>query len=114
MNLIKIKHTAEKKSYLLKDLSEKIGMSYQNLNRCIRENKISANDLEKISEVLEVPISYFFEDDIKALTRETSIGNTNINCEKLQIQYNAALKEIEYLQKQIKDKEEIINLLKRK
>jgi len=41
MNLIRIKKISEKKDITLKSLCERINMSYQNLNRCIRENKIS-------------------------------------------------------------------------
>jgi len=62
MNINKIKILSESKGILLKDLAESIGMSYQNLNRCVRENKIMANDLEKIASALGVPVSYFFEE----------------------------------------------------
>lgn len=37
-------------------------MSVPNLHRCIRENKIQASDLEKISRLLGVDIRVFFDE----------------------------------------------------
>jgi len=74
MNLSLIKKRAEEQKITLKRLSSDIGMSYQNLNRCIKENKISANDLERISQFLDVPISYFFGSDSET---KKIIGDNN-------------------------------------
>jgi len=63
MNLLKIKKIAEGKNITLTALSSKIEMSYQNLNRCIKNNEIQATALEKVAEVLNVPVSYFFEEN---------------------------------------------------
>lgn len=62
MDLTRIKVRAEQQSITLKKICSTIDMSYQNLNRCIKENKISANDLESIAKVLKVPVSYFFDE----------------------------------------------------
>lgn len=120
MNLEKIKILSEKKKITLTDLSSKINMSYQNLNRCIRENKMQAQDLEKICNILDVPISYFFE-QCEDETQKVAIKHNAINGNNNQIQIKLTeqsheieklKKEIEYLKEIIKQKEELINLLK--
>jgi transcriptional regulator with XRE-family HTH domain len=120
MNLLKIKNLSEKKGMLLKDLAEKISMSYQNLNRCIRENKISANDLEALAEILGVPVSYFF-DEKESLEGKKIIQNGNQN-QALSNNHNSntnatkeledCKKEVEHLKERLKDKEEMIEILK--
>ena len=61
MNLLRIKIKSEENGISIRSLSDKIGMSEQNLHRCIREGRIEAGALEKIAAVLEIPISYFFD-----------------------------------------------------
>jgi DNA-binding Xre family transcriptional regulator len=56
MRLHLIKEKVVKAGITLKELCKEVGMTYQNLNRCLRDNKISANHLEKISEILNVPV----------------------------------------------------------
>lgn len=53
-----------------KSLAAAIGMSEGNLHRCVRENKIQALDLEKISSVLNVSITEFFDEDISSVRTE--------------------------------------------
>lgn len=60
MDLQLIKNLCRKRKGGVKGLSEAIGMTEQNLHRCIRENNIQALDLEKIAAVLNVNIGYFF------------------------------------------------------
>jgi transcriptional regulator with XRE-family HTH domain len=62
MNLLRIKKKSEETGIAIRTLSAKIEMSEQNLHRCIREGRIEAGDLEKIAQVLEVPVSYFFDE----------------------------------------------------
>ena len=123
MNLYHIKNIAEKQGVLLKDLAETIGMSYQNLNRCVRENKIMANDLEKISKALNIPISFFFEENLDE--KKIMVGNNQVNVSSQNVQQNNnhaenlhALelfqKEIEGLKKEIELKDKIIAMLENK
>ena len=37
-------------------------MSTANLHKCIRDNRIEAGDLEQIAQILEVPITSFFDE----------------------------------------------------
>ena len=46
----------------IRGLAETVGMTEQNLHRCVRENKIQAGDLEKIAKALGVPITVFFDE----------------------------------------------------
>ena len=66
MNLQLIKQRVEQSQYPggLKALAEAVGMTVRNLHRCVRENKIQAQDLEKIASELKVPIVEFFEEQV--------------------------------------------------
>lgn len=67
MNLGAIKKISEKREGGLKKLAADIGMSEQNLHRCIRNNKIQAADLENIALLLKVDIRVFFDEEILSL-----------------------------------------------
>ena len=67
MNLELIKRLSENYTGGLKKLAADIGMSEQNLHRCIRCNKIQASDLEQIALKLNVDILQFFDDEVKEL-----------------------------------------------
>lgn len=51
-------------------LAEKIGMSKQNLYPMIKNNDMHVSTLEKICDVLDVPITYFFTDSSPILVPE--------------------------------------------
>lgn len=68
MNLELIKNFSEKRAGGLKKLAADVGMSEQNLHRCIRNNKIQAAGLEKIALLLKVDIRTFFDDSLSDLT----------------------------------------------
>ncbi|MBD5401150.1 XRE family transcriptional regulator [bacterium] len=74
MNLQLIKTLVEKERYPggVKGLAEAVGMTEQNLHRCVRENKIQAQDLEKISIELEISISEFFKERDSKMERLNS------------------------------------------
>ena len=69
MNLEAIKKFSEKREGGLKKLAADIGMSEQNLHRCIRNNKIQAADLESIALLLKVDIRTFFSEDVSSLAK---------------------------------------------
>ena len=66
MNLIQIKKKSAEKEISITRLADKVGMSSQNLHKCIRDNRIEASDLEKIAKVLESSILLFFDEEISA------------------------------------------------
>jgi len=63
MNLLRIKMRCNEIDISIRSLSAKIEMSEQNLHKCIRDGRIEAGVLEKIANVLDVPVSYFFDED---------------------------------------------------
>jgi len=83
MDLEIIKKLSEKRDGGLKKLAADIGMSEQNLHRCIRNNKIQATDLEKIAGLLHADIKVFFDDPSISQTGDNSgasiTGDVTIN-----------------------------------
>ncbi|MCS2385610.1 hypothetical protein NXX91_26690 [Bacteroides thetaiotaomicron] len=59
MNLEIVRKLSENRGGGLKKLAADVGMSEQNLHRCIRNNKIQAADLEKIAFLLKADIRIF-------------------------------------------------------
>ena len=61
MNLEIVRKLSENRGGGIKrKLAADVGMSEQNLHRCIRNNKIQAADLEKIAFLLKADIRKFF------------------------------------------------------
>jgi transcriptional regulator with XRE-family HTH domain len=59
----KIKNELTKRKYSIKEFFEgKIGMTETGFHKMVRMNSLKVRDLEKISEELGVPVSYWFED----------------------------------------------------
>lgn len=57
----KIKNLNKSKGYTLEDLAKKIGVVQPSLSRMLKSNDFKLSTLQKIADVLEVDISYFFE-----------------------------------------------------
>lgn len=73
MNLETIKFYCEKQGVAIKQLANDVGMSEPNLHRCIRLNKIQAQDLEKIAIFLKVDIREFFDE--KAIINDSQMSS---------------------------------------
>ena len=58
----------------MKKLALDIGMSEQNLHRCIRNNKIQAADLEKIAILLKVDVRIFFDESGAAVADNGAVA----------------------------------------
>lgn len=67
LQIIKLKVEALRFPGGIKGLAEKVGMTEQNLHRCVRENKIQAQDLESIAKQLNMSVSEFFDEAPKAV-----------------------------------------------
>lgn len=106
MKLYIIKKLCETREGGLTKLAMEIKMSYTNLHRCIRENKIQAQDLEIIAKILEVPISIFFDDEYASINdnqKQIKRNETNIESEQKRLQELIAEKD-----KIIKSKDQLI------
>jgi transcriptional regulator with XRE-family HTH domain len=117
VNLFRIKEIAKSKKIKIKDIAEKAGITEQGLQKLIRENSTKVETLESISKALGVPIEVFFNES--GNIGHSSAGDYSPICGDIDIDsYKSDLEKanlkIEYLEKIIKDKEEIINLLKSK
>ena len=65
----------------LKRLALDIGMTEANLHRCIRNNKIQAQDLEKIAKCLRVNLSVFFDTNTDIASKPEDPTIEQIMCE---------------------------------
>lgn len=103
MNLQLIKQYGEHYPGGLRKLAVDAGMSEGNLHRCIRNNKIQANDLEAISRLLNVEVKIFFTDAAKAKETEENalFGDVLWMQEKITL-----------LEQSLRDKDELISVLK--
>ena len=103
MNLQLIKRYSEHYPGGLRKLAVDAGISESTLHRCIRINKIQANDLEAISRLLNVGAEIFF-------TETQNTVRTHANNSQ---GHSAWLREkIALLEQRIKDKDELIKILK--
>ncbi len=115
MNLLHIKKFSEEKGVSIRKIAESIGMSEQNLHRCIRVNQIQAHQLEQIAHLLDVPVICFFDEEV--VCENNKIGKISGTGNRVQqghvnVMLESQEKEIEYLKARLKDKEEMIELLK--
>ena len=62
MKYSSIRNLIEQKGFTLKFFCEKIGMTRQGFEPAILKGTVSANVLIKMSEILEVPVSHFFDE----------------------------------------------------
>ncbi|MDR2037244.1 MAG: hypothetical protein LBQ60_04905 [Bacteroidales bacterium] len=72
MNLEEIREIAKKKDKTIKRIAQEIGMTEQNLHRCIRINSMKSKHLNKVAEFLEVPITVFLSDNVDLKEENTS------------------------------------------
>jgi len=75
VNYNKLKELLSEKKITVAQLAEKIGMSKGGLYSAISNETLSVNMLEKISEVLEVPATYFFDGGILSVEELNNLLN---------------------------------------
>ena len=117
--LLKIRRLQEGKKITIKEFSKLIGVSSQTIYDYYNgKTSLSIKNLIKIAKAFDIPVSYFFEegDNSKKIIGNGNQVNTGINNSnnKTGADCSIYIQEIEYLKQQIKDKQEIINLLKNK
>lgn len=118
MNLEIIRKLSENRSGGLKKLATDVGMSEQNLHRCIRNNKIQAADLEKIAFLLKTDIRIFFDDEVSKLSNnsvETNgdfspasmLGNVSVGADAI------LAERVKHLEELLAEKERVIKVYER-
>jgi DNA-binding Xre family transcriptional regulator len=73
VNLMQIRTLAVQKKITIRQLAKEVGITEQGLQSIIRNNTTTTDNLEKISKVLLVPVSTFFEET------ESIVSNKNVN-----------------------------------
>lgn len=121
MDLEIIRKLSENRGGGLKKLAADVGMSEQNLHRCIRNNKIQAADLEKIALLLKVDILLFFDEEVSKLS-DKSVQSVETNGDfspasmhgNVLIGTDAILAErVKYLEELLAEKERLIKVYER-
>lgn len=112
MDLQLIKTLAERQRVPIKKLADTVGMSESNLHRCVRENKIQAQDLEKIATELGVKVGVFFgeessvhievHDNGQGAGRDIFNGSQRAELQRLK-------DKIEHLEERLQDKQATID-----
>ena len=124
MNYERIKVLSEKKSIALKDIAYKIGVTEAGFHKMLTNKTMKIETLEKISEILEVPVSYFFDEGTLSIVQTGSVSNCVNGVNHGTVHFSSikeAEKEVEYLKKenehlknQLKDKDKLISYLEKK
>jgi len=77
MNYSRIKSELECKEMTIKDLCCQIDVTEQGLHQMIRKKSMKIEILERISYVLELPVTYWFEDTTNASNHTTNVDIGN-------------------------------------
>jgi transcriptional regulator with XRE-family HTH domain len=124
---LKIKGLLKERGLTYEQFGEGIGKTKQTVvNYINKRTKIDTKTIKEIADFFEVPVGYFFNDGNeytyragKTYSRESET-NYETGSEKNEPEKDLLLKEIEYLKREneilhqlVKDKEDIIKLLKK-
>lgn len=91
-------------------LAKHLGMTRQNLTYTKKKSSVDAQMLEKIAMFFQVPISYFFDEELS----DQKKVEESIELYEVKIKEEEYLKErIKFLEKELTDKQEIIDMFKR-
>jgi transcriptional regulator with XRE-family HTH domain len=110
-NSQKIKELCKRHNMTLKELSEKIGLSQTGLQGIFKNNSTSIETLQKICQVFNVSVEYFFSplEEVDILDEDGSILPAKQN--KSSVVSDPAKLRITQLEEQVADKKHIIFLL---
>lgn len=64
--------------YTMTYISEKLGVIPQNLNTWFKAEDVKTGTLEKLSEALNIPISYFYGESFGNIQNVSGNGNTSV------------------------------------
>jgi transcriptional regulator with XRE-family HTH domain len=110
-NSQKIKELCKKHNMTLKELSEKIGLSQTGLQGIFKNNSTSIETLQKICQVFNVSVEYFFSpiEEVDLLDEDGTILPANVK--KASDPSDPAQSLITKLEEQVEDKQKIIFFL---
>ena len=111
MNYQKIEDERRARNLTLEDFANKIGVSQAGYNQMLRSQSMKIATLEKIAEVLQMPVSSFFEPkDGNSGIQQIANGNGNF----MNVALESCQREVEALRAALAAKDELISLLKNK
>ena len=114
INLKIIRDLAKEKNILLKDLASEIGITNAGLQRMLTENTTKIETLEKIASFFKVPINVFFQEklpvDLDCIEKIEKLSKEN---EELKIKIDDLLSQIRYLHRDLEDKRNLIDFLRK-
>jgi len=123
----KIKFILEKNKKTIKQLVQEIEMSEQNLYKIFKRDSIETKHLQKIADVLQISICYFFEDNFlpgqvtnsgnkvnQNDSKENEIEKLKIKIEGLEKEIESSKREVENYKERILELKEMIEFLKNK
>jgi len=74
-NLQKIKVIAKERGITISELAEQLGMTPQAVHLMVRENSTKTDTLERVAQILQVPITVFFDEE-KETIKQTQNGES--------------------------------------
>ncbi|MEG2157664.1 MAG: hypothetical protein RRY07_07760 [Bacteroidaceae bacterium] len=109
---------SEKRAGGMRMLAADIGMSEQNLHRCVNNNKMQAADLERIAVLLKVDVRVLFESEVSLLPNNTIETNGDYSPASMNgnvsVHSDANLSEkVKYLEQLLAEKERLIKVYER-
>ena len=107
----RIKQLSKNKEVSVIDLAQKLDVSTTAIYDIFKKDKLSTDILEKISEILNIPMADFFEDNAKTVIGKDNNGNVVQNSTHVNI--DSCKQEIVSLKEQVRLQGEIIDLLKK-
>lgn len=113
-NLMRIKTLAESRKISVRELAERVGVKENQIHVMCRTNSTKIDTLERIAQILGVPISYFFDEpkELRQAGRDyVERGNIEHNGGATDDDFRERIAE---LKSQLADKERIIKMMEEK
>lgn len=76
-NLQKIKVIAKERGITINELAEQLGMTPQAVHLMVRENSTKTDTLERVAQILQVPITVFFDEEKETIKQTQNGGSGN-------------------------------------
>jgi transcriptional regulator with XRE-family HTH domain len=119
-NLHIIRDLSEKKQITLREIANRINISEDGLQKIIKKGSTNTATLERISQVLDVPVGFFFDENtfqgsVTQRGRGNFIANSyNVKISECESKLEIAQAKIESLEALLEEKERTIQILMKK
>jgi transcriptional regulator with XRE-family HTH domain len=110
MNINKIRKLLKEKEITQNDIASQMGLSGNAISQALKKGDFKVSFLEKLAEILEVPIVCFFEEDDKLSNGFKQIANGHGNSQNFVLKTEH--EKVMVLEEKIKGYEKEVELLK--